>query len=71
MTAYHEDLSCLTIKNRSIYQKTPKQKGNKKIFSYILLSFSFMYASFYHKSEHKNFLDLIIYSIEAIMISEF
>ena len=29
MTAYHEDLSWLTIKNRSIYQKTPKQKGNK------------------------------------------
>ena len=29
MTAYYEDLSWLTIKNRSIYQKTPKQKGNK------------------------------------------
>ena len=29
MTAYHEDLSWLTNKNRSIYQKTFKQKGNQ------------------------------------------
>ena len=29
MTAYHEDLPWLTIKNRSTYQKTLKQKGNK------------------------------------------
>ena len=29
MTAYHEDLSWLTEENRSINQKTFKQKGNK------------------------------------------
>ena len=29
MTAYHEDLSWLTEKNRSAYQKTFKQKRNK------------------------------------------
>ena len=29
MTAYHEDMSWLTIKNRSIYKKTLKQNGNK------------------------------------------
>ena len=29
MTAYHEDLSWLANKNRSIYQKALKQNGNK------------------------------------------
>ena len=29
MTAYHEDLSWLTIKYRSLYQKTLKKGGNK------------------------------------------
>ena len=76
MTAYHEDLSWLTIKNRSIYRKTLKKNiikyFRRKIFSYIiLLPFCFRYASFYHKSEHKNLLKLIIYSIEVLMISEF
>ena len=42
-----------------------------KIFSYILLPFCFRYASFYHKREHKNLLELITYSIVALMISEF
>ena len=42
-----------------------------KILSYILLPFCFRYAQFYHKSEHKNLLELIIYSIEALIMSEF
>ena len=29
MTAYDEDLPCLTNENRSIYKKTLQQKGNK------------------------------------------
>ena len=29
MTAYHEDLSWLTEKNRSMHEKTFKQKVNK------------------------------------------
>ena len=29
MTAHYEDLSWLTNKNRSIYEKSLKQKGNK------------------------------------------
>ena len=37
----------------------------------ILLPFCFRYALFYHKSEHKNLLELIIYSIEVLMVSEF
>ena len=37
----------------------------------LLLPFRFRYASFYHKNEHKNLLELIIYSIEALIISEF
>ena len=41
-----------------------------KILSYILLPFCFRYALFYHKSEHKNLLEFIIYSIEALVISE-
>ena len=75
MTADHENLSWLTIKSKSTYQKTLKQKRIKifqmKIFSYILFPFCFRYASFYHKSEHKNLLEFIIYFIKALMISEF
>ena len=63
MRAYHEDLSWLAITNKSTYQKTLKQKGNKmfqmEIFSYILRPFCFSYASFYHKSEHKSLLEFI------------
>ena len=74
MTAY-EDLPWLTIKNRSIYEKTCRQNGSKIFRMYvcfiILLPFCFRYALFYHKSEHKNLLELIVYSMEVLMVSEF
>ena len=65
MTAYHEDLPWLAIKNKSTYQKTLKQKGNKmfqmEIFSYILIPFCFSYVSLYHKCEHKSLLEFIAF----------
>ena len=36
-----------------------------------LLPFCFSYAKFYHKKEHKNLLEVIIFSIEALVMSEF
>ena len=72
MTTYHEDLSCLTNKNKSTYKKPLKQKGDKCFGCKSLVTSPFFrYASFYHKSEHTNLLEFIIYTIEALMISEF
>ena len=42
-----------------------------KILSYILLPFCFRYVHLYHKSQHKNLLELIKFSIQALMMSEF
>ena len=41
------------------------------MFSYFVLPSSFRYASFYHKSGHKNLLEFITCSIEPLMISVF